>query len=129
VLTAMPMRAAPDEEALEPAGDVDDIATLSPAARKIWDEGIASGAFPDRPSQAMLVRFCRLQDQIRDADAKILVTGGAVIRNRFGEPKPNPWVKIRLELIRESCRVFRLLGWDQEPRGGQQGDLFWPPAR
>jgi hypothetical protein len=128
VITAAQSLASWDDDPA-PASDLGEstgrtIDDLSPASRRGYAEGLASGMYPDAPSQRMLLRFWLLQDQIADAELQLAATGGAIVRNRFGEMKPNPWTKIRIELVRESARYFRILGLDQEARGADQGKLF-----
>ncbi len=96
---------------------------LSEAAKAKWRE-ICEQNTIDTAAAVVLRTFCEAYDRREEAREHIR-TEGAVYNDRFGAPKVSPWVAIERDSTLIMHRAFRLLGFDQEPRGGSdQGSLF-----
>lgn len=94
---------------------------LSALARTLWD-AICEESAIDAAAAKILETYCQAFDRRQDARAAITAEG-AVIKDRFGVQKISPWVAIERDSTLIMHRAFRLLGFDQEPRGAQ-GELF-----
>jgi P27 family predicted phage terminase small subunit len=97
-------------------------AHLSEASRKLW-ERICEESQIDAAAEQILLSLCESRDRRQQAREAIL-TDGAVYKDRFNCPKVNPWVAVERDATLIMHRAFRLLGFDQEPRASQQGELF-----
>ena|ERR1041385_28817 len=105
---------SPNAQPEPPAG-------LSPLALALWQSVCAESQI-DAAAAKILATLCQAYDrrqQARDA----IERDGAVYNDRFGAPKISPWVAIERDSTLIMHRAFRLLGFDQEPRGAQ-GELF-----
>jgi hypothetical protein len=86
----------------------------------------------DEAALPILTSYLTALDRIELAQAEMAAldpaTGkpiGPLILDRFKIVKANPWVAIERDSTLIMHRAFRLLGFDQEPRGGaDQGNLF-----
>jgi hypothetical protein len=97
---------------------------LSLTSRKRFLDTLARGAYPDVESQHQLWKFYRVNDSISRLEALLAMESPVLtFRNR---KVPNPLVKMIGDQYKESARYFRMLGLDQEPRGGgeSQGRMF-----
>ena len=75
-------------------------------------------------AQPLLLSYLEAHEAVEQAAEK-LREEGPVIQDRFKQYKRNPWADILRDRTTEMHRAFRLLGFDQEPRGaGEQGKLF-----
>src|SRR4051812_44443120 len=106
---------------MSPSGPPDPPAGLSELARKLWDSVCAESAI-DAAAAKILETLCQSFDRRQDARDAI-AKDGAVYKDRFNAPKISPWVAIERDSTLIMHRAFRLLGFDQEPRGAQ-GELF-----
>jgi hypothetical protein len=88
---------------------------LTPSSKRIWRQ-IVSGYNIDQPASLILVATLEARDRREQARAAI-ASDGAVQIDRFGQKKPNPWVGIERDAAATLMRGFRILGFDQEPRG------------
>lgn len=60
----------------------------------------------------------------REEARRSIKENGVLIKDRFGVFKVNPATAIERDSTLIMHRAFRLLGFDQEPRGAEQGRLF-----
>ena len=106
---------APANAKLEPP------AHLSDEARRIWERIVEENAIDGaaEPQLRILVESWERREQARAA----MREKGPVIIDRFGVEKVSPWAAIERDSTLIIQRAFRLLGFDQEPRGGEQGKL------
>lgn len=97
---------------------------LSEAAKGKWREICEQNSI-DTAAALILRTFCEAYDRREEARAMI-AKEGAVYLDRFKCPKISPWVAIERDSTLVMHRAFRLLGFDQEPRGGSdpQASLF-----
>jgi len=99
-------------------------AHLSETSRKLWDRIVEENAI-DSAAATILLSFCESRDRREQAQDAMRAEGGPVIKDRFGVQKMSPWVAIERDSTLIMHRAFRLLGFDQEQRGGNdQGNLF-----
>ena len=94
---------------------------LSEAARSHWDKIVREYAI-DCAACLILTSTLEAWD-LRETARLAIAEQGAVLKDRFGQQKKNPWVEIERDQTLIIQRGFRLLGFDQEPRGGNQGSL------
>jgi hypothetical protein len=92
-------------------------AHLSEAAREFFLHVIATGSY-DAPARALLIRFAEVGDQL-EVVRVALAKEGVTFADTHGQPRIHPLVKHELALTNEFGKLFRLLGWDQAPDGGQ----------
>jgi phage terminase small subunit len=95
---------------------------LSPARRELWDRIVEEYSI-DAAAAPMLHTYCASLDRVAKARAALLADG-ETIKDRFGVIKMSPWAAILRDAETAASRAFRSLGFDQEPRGGAQGELF-----
>lgn len=96
---------------------------LSEASKQRWREMHAQNYF-DAASLPILVSYLTAIDRVEVARREIDKIGTVVI-DRFKQIKPNPYCAVERDNTLIMHRAFRLLGFDQEPRGGgEQGSLF-----
>jgi P27 family predicted phage terminase small subunit len=88
---------------------------LSVAAKRLW-KAITTGYEIDEPAAMVLQATLEAYDRREQARAAI-EREGAVQTDRFGFRKPHPSVAIERDAAITMMRGFRLLGFDQEPRG------------
>lgn len=94
-------------------------AHLSQKGRDFFLHVVALSTY-DAPARALLGRFCEVRDEldkIRETPHEVCFV------DKHGQPRIHPLVKHELALTNEYGKLFRLLGWDQAPPGGQM-DLF-----
>ena len=97
-------------------------AHLSEASRKLWAQVVEENQF-DAAAHPILLTYFEARDRREKARAEIQVNG-EVFFDRFKCPKVSPWVAIERDQTLIMHRAFRLLGFDQEPRGTDQAKLF-----
>jgi len=98
-------------------------AHLSETSKQRWREIVAENNM-DAASLPILTSYLTALDRVEEARTEIARIG-PLIKDRFNIVKPNPWVAIERDSTLIMHRAFRLLGFDQEPRGGSdQGKLF-----
>lgn len=95
---------------------------LSTAAKKLWKE-IQESCTIDAPATTVLIAMLEARDR-REQARQAIQELGAVTKDRFGALKPNPWVAVERDATLIMQRSFRLLGFDQEPRGGANQSKF-----
>jgi phage terminase small subunit len=95
---------------------------LSAASKRLWRE-IQESCAIDAAAGPVLVTMLEALDRRQMAGKEIKLTG-AVLKDRFGMLKPNPWVAVERDATLIMQRSFRLLGFDQEPRGGANQTRF-----
>jgi phage terminase small subunit len=88
---------------------------LSASSRKVWISIFADYEI-DSAAELILVAVLEARDRREEARATIAVEG-AVLTDRFGQKKPHPAVAIERDAACTMMRGWRLLGFDQEPRG------------
>ncbi len=88
---------------------------LSAESKRIWREIVRDYEI-DRAAELLLVAALEAKDR-RDQARLEIEKDGAVLVDRFGQRKVSPWVAIERDSGMALCRAWRLLGFDQEPRG------------
>jgi hypothetical protein len=88
---------------------------LSREAKAIWS-AIVRDYEIDEAAEMILASTLEARDRREEARSHI-EKGGAVFNDRFGQPKISPWHAIERDQTLLMQRGFRLLGFDQEPRG------------
>lgn len=97
---------------------------LSEEARALWDR-IAEENAIDAAAETVLRTLCDAFDRRNEARSAMQSGGGPVIKDRFGVDKMSPWQAVERDATLIMHRAFRLLGFDQESRGGSdQAPLF-----
>jgi P27 family predicted phage terminase small subunit len=106
-----------------PGVKVEPPAGLSDESKQLW-ERICEESAIDAAAASILRTLCEANDRRNEARAAIS-RDGAVLKDRFGQYKRNPWSDIEISATQIMHRAFRLLGFDQEARGSDgQGELF-----
>ena len=96
---------------------------LSEGARALYAR-IREECVIDAAADEILISLCDAWDRRRQAREAMQETG-PVMKDRFGVQKASPWVAIERDATLIMHRAFRLLGFDQEARGGSdQQKLF-----
>lgn len=95
---------------------------LTTASKSIW-RTIFRDYQIDSAAELLLVAVLEARDRREEARAAI-AKDGAVQTDRFGQKKPHPSISIERDSATTMMRGWRLLGFDQEPRG----ELGRPPA-
>jgi P27 family predicted phage terminase small subunit len=88
-------------------------AKLTAPARKLWRE-LADELDLDAAGYLMLALLCQIYDrriEARDAIAK----EGAIIKDRWGQAKPSPWLAVERDQTIALQRAYHALGLDLEP--------------
>src|SRR4051812_28390775 len=93
-------------------------AHLSEESRALWSRILEENSI-DAAAMPILLTYCESRDRREDARAAIK-KDGAVFLDRFGCQKISPHVAIERDSTLIMHRAFRLLGFDQEARGGSQ---------
>lgn len=88
---------------------------LSEQSKQIW-RAIVRDYEIDEAAELILVSTLEARDRREEARWEI-EKNGAVFNDRFGQPKVSPWHSIERDQTLLMQRGFRLLGFDQEPRG------------
>ena len=88
---------------------------LTAASRKIWRD-IFKDYQIDPAAELILVATLEARDRREEARAQ-LAKDGSVQTDRFGQKKPHPSIAIERDAAVTMMRGWRLLGFDQEPRG------------
>lgn len=92
---------------------------LSEVARAFFLHVVSTGDY-DAPTRALLIRFCEVRDQLTRLRAELAAKEQSfTFTDKHGQPRIHPLVKHELALTNEYGKLFRLLGWDQEPKDGQ----------
>jgi P27 family predicted phage terminase small subunit len=88
-------------------------ATMSPAAKQVWTQLVASmprGVFTTADS-AILAAYCEAVANHRQATAAIMESP-AQVQGSTGQPVLNPWFKQQAEAARQICTFGQRLGLD-----------------
>jgi phage terminase small subunit len=88
---------------------------LSEKAQAQWLE-INRDSVIDAAAAPILILYLRALDEVDEAQLHI-AEEGTVMKDRFGIQKINPWVTRARDSAHTAGKMFRLLGFDQEPRG------------
>lgn len=96
---------------------------LSTAGKKIWKE-IHDDYAIDPAAELVFVTLLEARDRREEARA-VIAKEGTYTKNRFNETRVHPAVAVERDAAAVMTRCWRLLGFDQEPRG----DVGRPPAR
>ena len=88
---------------------------LTDASKAIW-KTIFRDYQIDSAAEMLLVAILEARDRREEARAAI-AKDGAVQTDRFGQKKPHPAIAIERDAATTMMRGWRLLGFDQEPRG------------
>jgi P27 family predicted phage terminase small subunit len=88
---------------------------LSPASKKLW-RAILDDYEIDPAAELILEATLTAKDRHEQARAAI-AKDGAVVKDRFGQLKVNPWVAVERDAAGIMMRGFVRLGFDQETRG------------
>ena len=106
-----------------PGGSFEPPEHLTDRSKQRWRDIVAENNM-DAASLPILSSYLTALDRVEQARAEIARIG-PLIKDRFDIVKANPWVAIERDSTLIMHRAFRLLGFDQEPRGGsEQGNLF-----
>jgi hypothetical protein len=96
---------------------------LTAASRRLYEHiCLRNAASYDAAARILVIQFLRQRETAETARGHI-ASEGAVFKDRWGQPRQNPWVDIERQASREMGRLFHLLGWDMAPPDGQL-DLF-----
>jgi phage terminase small subunit len=96
---------------------------LSEGSKRRWCEMHRENHF-DAAALPILISYLTAIDRVEVARKEIMRLGPVVV-DRFNQIKPNPYCAVERDNTLIMHRAFRLLGFDQEPRGGgEQGSLF-----
>lgn len=96
---------------------------LSSAARDLWNK-IMDAYWIDVAAEVVLETLCSGVDRRQQARERISADG-PIVKDRFGVVKAHPALALERDATLQVQRAFRLLGFDQEARGGGQMDLPW----
>lgn len=88
---------------------------LSRDSKRIWKKLIADYEI-DQAAELVLVATLEARDR-REQARREIEKNGATFTDRFGQLKPSPWAGIERDAATTMMRGWRLLGFDQEPRG------------
>lgn len=77
----------------------------------------------DVAAQPVFLTYLRMTEAC-DTDAALLKEEGDIVEDRFHQKKRNPRGDIYRDHMDRQLKSFRMLGFDQEARGGSQGELF-----
>ena len=88
---------------------------LSADSKAIW-RAIVRDYEIDDAAERILVSTLEARDRREEARAEI-AKSGAIFLDRFNQPKVSPWHAIERDQTLLMQRGFRLLGFDQDPRG------------
>lgn len=90
---------------------------LTDESKRLWRD-IVDQADIDAAAYPILVVLCEAADRRHQARLKIEEMG-AVIIDRFGQPKRNPWVDIEDRNAQTMTRAYTALGFNQAPQDSQ----------
>lgn len=88
----------------------------------LWNEIVEDNEI-DAVAAKILLTLCDAMER-RDEARKVIAERGLTTVDRFNVLKVNPALAIERDSTLIMHRAFRLLGFDQEPRGNEQGRLF-----
>ena len=91
---------------------------LSKDAKRLWKTTVAHYDV-DEPAAEVLRAGLEALDR-RDQARMAIAKEGAVVKDRFGQDKPSPWVAIERDAAGTFYKAFRLLGFDL-PAGSPGG--------
>ena len=100
---------------------------LSEAARAFVEDMLNTHDFSDAAARLLLYRMAEIKDEIVKCQAVLRENGGRFFKDRFNRPKVQPAAQQETALTNELGKLFRLLGMDQDARGGKdQQSSLWP---
>lgn len=88
---------------------------LTPESKRLW-KAIVHDYEIDQAALMVLAATLEAVDRRAEARAEIAKNGATCI-DRFGQLKQSPWTAIERDAACTLMRGFRILGFDQEPRG------------
>jgi P27 family predicted phage terminase small subunit len=88
---------------------------LSLASKKIW-KAVHEDYELDLAADVVLTTLLEAHDRRQEARA-LIAKEGTYTKNRFGETRAHPAVAVERDAAAVMTRCWRLLGFDQEPRG------------
>ena len=88
---------------------------LTPDSRRVWKQIFADYEI-DPAAELIFLAALEARDRREQARQEIEKRGATYV-DRFGQCKPSPWVAIERDAATTLMRGWRLLGFDQEPRG------------
>jgi phage terminase small subunit len=78
----------------------------------------------DAAARSLLVQYCKIWNQLEDVrEERTAKNVSPTFNDKHGQPRIHPLVKHEMELTNEFGKLFRLLGFDQTPRG-KPGEPF-----
>jgi P27 family predicted phage terminase small subunit len=89
-------------------------AHLSAEAKKIWKNTLENYSIDLQASMVLRAGLEALDR--RDEAREALKKTGCVVRDRWGQDKPSPWVQIERDAAQTLYKAFRLLGLDLAQR-------------
>jgi len=100
---------------------------LSDAAHAFVEDMLSTHDFSDAAARLLLYRMAEIKDEIVKCQAVLRENGGRFFKDRFGKPKVHPAAQQETALTNELGKLFRLLGMDQDARGGgKDQQSLWP---
>jgi P27 family predicted phage terminase small subunit len=94
---------------------------LTEKSKALWEQIVDENEI-DAVAAKILLTLCDAMER-RDEARKVIAERGITTLDRFNVLKVNPALAIERDSTLIMHRAFRLLGFDQEPRGEQQGKL------
>lgn len=95
---------------------------LTEKSKALWNQIVDENEI-DAVASKILLTLCDAMER-RDEARRIISDLGITTLDRFNVVKINPALAIERDSTLIMHRAFRLLGFDQEPRGNEQGKLF-----
>ena len=83
---------------------------LSPEAKRIWKDTVEN--YRIDVQAAMVLRAGLEALDRRDQAREALKKDGVVVRDRWNQEKPSPWVQVERDAAQTLFKSFRLLGLD-----------------
>ena len=87
---------------------------LSDTSKLLWARIIQECAI-DGAAYPILVMLCEARDRRDEARLKIIESGGAVVKDRFGQLKRNAWVDVEDKNGQLLTRAYTALGLNLAP--------------
>jgi P27 family predicted phage terminase small subunit len=94
---------------------------LTERSKALWEQIVEENEI-DAVAAKILLTLCDAMER-RDEARKVIAERGLTTQDRFGVLKVNPALAIERDSTLIMHRAFRLLGFDQEARGNEQGKL------
>jgi phage terminase small subunit len=88
------------------------------ARARLWFDHILAHSENTLPDVVLVIAFLEQADMAEYARLHVNEEG-PVFKDRWGQPRENPWLKIHREAHREMGRLYRELRWNKDPIGEQ----------